>query len=49
MIFDDNVRVVENSATNAGGGIFVEDATLQPNDAEIANNTPNDCTGTTEC
>ena len=49
LTFDDDVRVVENRATNAGGGIFNEDGTLLPHSAEIARNTPNNCTGTTAC
>jgi hypothetical protein len=50
LVFDDNVRVVENRATTAGGGIFVdEEATLQPNGAEIARKNPDNCAGATAC
>jgi hypothetical protein len=52
LTFDEDSRVVENTAAITGGGIFVEDGsngTVQPNGAEIADNSPNDCRGTTAC
>ena len=52
LAFDEDSRVVENTAAITGGGIFVEDGSggiVQPNGAEIADNSPDDCRGTTAC